>query len=230
MKKLLPFLFLTVFFTGCTVKYDINLDNAIEEKVQLEISKQIVTSSNMTEKEFVDMNFHAYDELEESKKYVKTSSTDSKNVYMNIERVYHDFDEFKNSIAIKTFFPTIEKTERKDVVTLKFSGLLNQEVFNDTIGSGVPLDSLEFNIHTDYVVESSNADKIDEVNNIYTWKFNKKSKIDEIFLSYKEEIYTPNIFAYIKKYWSVALGIVFLLLGSLILGFLFQKNRRNNQL
>ena len=41
MKKLLPFLLLTVFFTGCTVKYDITLDNTIAEKVQLEISKQI---------------------------------------------------------------------------------------------------------------------------------------------------------------------------------------------
>lgn len=240
-KKLILLSLLTVFMTGCTVNYTIEIKkNDITET--LDISEKNV--ENATKKVEGDVCFQdiviSYNEGKElltsydmymSESKCASCKTYTKEAIIGTEEVAlvfttnHTFEEYKDSTIPNEYVPGFNISYDDNKLTIY--GGNNWNIINDYDY----LDEIVIRIKTNFKVLQSNAEIED--NGVYYWSIEKNKENDEIYmiidLSNEEEKTESKIDS--KVLTTILLVILIVILfGLLILFSLFQKKRKINRL
>lgn len=183
MKKKILFLFLVIFIlSGCSVTYDLNVENFKEE-----ISVTPTTSEDLELINHYPMDDSAYytdsdnpDDLEadEDISYYMYDLSDGK-----LKALYTFNDKYQYSNAANYCFPTLVVLKGKTIRLNTTSGI---ECFNYQPG----LDNITINITVPYTVVNNNADSVN--GNVYTWVFEREGSIKSINIEYNNPDYKSN--------------------------------------
>ena len=228
MKKLILFICLMFFVTGCDVNYNIIIgEDTFDENIVLSFSK-----SNTS---YDDISFYPDNKIlvyptEKDKKFYNSKIVENVNSYDLIYSYKHDFNSLKNSYFINNCYHNMSITENDDRIVID-SG----EDFACFIGDdGLRADSLKINITTKLKVISNNADVVN--GNTYTWIINENNylvknvsfilekngnfSLSDIVLSDDEQVSASSITGIIVIIIVVASILIYL--------FVRHKLRKNN--
>lgn len=175
MKKKIILLLSIVLLSGCTINYDLNItDNGIEEVINGKVSKEKVENDKN------EYNMNIYYDLLNNDQSVLTNSDDvySKNIIENKKSynytasyTYQSFDNLSSSRIINSCFEKNDILDEEDYYSVSLNGNFYC-LYSDQV---------KINIHSDYAVISSNADKVN--NNTYTWILSSDKEDIELTLS-----------------------------------------------
>lgn len=212
LKLIIALLLFSILFTGCNVKYnlqlneDYSLDESLESKNSISFfreyefftPKQVLENSIAMEKEKLD-EFH-----------YKYSISDDNVVTLN-NHYNHFKDYFMNNPIYQQYFTKLNYEENGNIVTIQNDG----EFIPYTEGnpSYYGIDYIDINIQLPFKVLKHNADKVDKKNNIYTWTIRKSTKEKSFLLKFDQ---SRNAISENKIEDSVFLIILVSLIGLVI--------------
>lgn len=174
MNKLKKFIFLilfTIVFTGCDVEYNLTIDNkkrVIEEVTFLEDNNNILKyASNVDEflynreqENFINTNY----------KYERVYNDEQSG--LNVKNSYSNIEQYVNSKIYTRLFESANIVNDKKFYSFStFGDYYRNAVFSTPLEAvyRYNIDQIKVNIKFYNVVNSHNADEVDEKNNIYTW-------------------------------------------------------------
>lgn len=214
MKKLLILLISILIFTGCSVNYDIVITDKeqVNEKITVSIDNEYALKKASSVDEFLDY----YSELYKSdKKYnkfkTKKGKEESKFIVTNS---YPNLEDFVNSNSFLTMFSDASIEKVGNYVTFKTSNneYLKQLNSNEFIDEEFYYDDFKINIKFYNKVVNSNADSIDEKNNIYTWDITKNNPKEYITFRFSNQ----KRYDIIIKDWIMVNLVPIIIIGSLL--------------
>ncbi len=158
-----------LFITGCTVTYDLNIeDSKVYEKVNLNVdstfNSRISELSKMKQYNHLSGNNTTY--------YNFSSAESDSGVKLSYDYQYN-FENFEESRALSECFSAFNVLNDYEEETLRIttSNKFNCLNYNDEF-----VDSVTINIKTNHKVINHNADKVE--NDTYTWEI-KSSMLDK---------------------------------------------------
>ncbi len=241
MKKLIILLML-IFTTGCTVDYNIivKTDKTINEEIVISEKNSVIENEGYTVDDSVKAKIDSY--KPEISKYgfeykVKKETNNFSVILTSKNKTMESFTKFT---YFQKMFNGADINYKNKKYTFKTNGVYNQAgLFYDLSGIADEgfVDKININIQFHNVVLKSNADKVDDTKNIYTWVLdaNTKEKTIEFKLSDKirEDVYDKSLYETEKKgisfqtlvtIISVISAVIILILYALIL------NKRSNMI
>ena len=229
MKKIksIILIFVIVFLTGCTVEYDlsINEDNSISEKViATENTQKMESLSKSKGDRAVAYLYNIYKRDDVSD--IKSTKKDKDTVAV-VTKSHTNIDEYANDFT-SDIFERVEVT-KKDGVT-SFSASQNKMLGGTS--SYAPLyDEVVVKVRIPYVVVDSNADSVNR--DVYTWNISKNQGLKTINFSYKEGNKKNALNVKINdKTYNINYGIIVLsgIIVLLLIIFIIVsiKNKKNN--
>lgn len=234
MKKIIIFLAI-LFLTGCNVKYDLTITNKeeVKENFYVYIDNSKMLESYKTIDEYLDYYSNVYKENFSKENYNIKTKESSPQSYFLVKNKYKDLDEYTKSTSFLSLFSgaTIERVGSYTTFTTATNTYLNS-IKNDTLLSA---DAAEYqytiNIKFYNEVVDSNADKIDEKNNIYTWNIDKNTTKDFIYFKISSKVK----YGVMIKDFIVSNIVSFIIILSAITIvsvsgiFIYIKARKNNE-
>lgn len=223
MKKLkLVFLTICLFsLCGCTIQYDITMDEKLGMKESMAISE--------TREFYNDYLFSTPKEVSEMVLSVYQKELDGLNYQYSIEangnatltNHYNSYLTYINDNRIfNQFFENILSKENENIITIYNEG----EFYSYTEGNPnfFQVEEININIKLPFKVLESNADKIDKKNNIYTWTITKETENKSFLLKFDK---SKKSFTWNQMINLIAISFFALLIGGLIFCFLWLYNR-----
>lgn len=230
--KIIFISFLLLVLTGCSVKYDLNInENIIDESIS--ISEKINPKS---EKNYDEMVNNAYSQFNNSgkKKYTNLKNKKDDITTYILKQKYN----FNNFIYVRAFsecfdaYNLVRDSENKNIYLLQTS-----KGFKCMSYSYMPIDTIEVNIKLSnkFTVLDSNSDKNNDGK--YTWIINSKNNKNKyISIKFEKKSNSKSI----KKeknndensnYGTIILVISSIVVLVLILGFIILNlNKKNNKI
>ena len=218
--KLIVMLFLLFLITGCTVNYNLTIDNDYKEYININTN-----INNEIPLYFEDMDnlSEETDKLDGYKYYSKSNN----NGYTTYTATF-DFDTFSKVTSCKLLFDKCE--------LIRVDG--GHTVLSTTTGTSIfytypEMDAINITITVTGEVYNNNADSV--VNNTYVWKLTKDNASDKkIYLEFKGSTKTNNNTTKEKteeektKENIIYLGVLLVvLIGLLFVIIMIRKNKYN---
>lgn len=212
MKKVILILFFTLFLTGCTVNYNLEIKNdKIVENINGEISNlEIKRQDNST-----GLNVYRDILYNEQNALLDKDSLYKKNIIENDDSVEFDFNytyvnNYDKSRIINRCFEhhIIEKEDNLYYIRL----------FGDFYC--LNSDKITINVTSDYMILENNANKVN--NNTYTWIINNE-KDNDIYLTVSENVKYENTKSTKKISTFQIIGLIVFVILSLITYLLYKK-------
>ena len=181
MKKILVFIFLMLFLTGCSAEYTINIDNNYTETLKSYPETKLESESMSKYASYRDPAFYdpyyAEDELTEYPQMERYSTSfDGKvHIYTYTFKKQYEKSNIVNSSASNF---VVGRSENSYVVARDV-----RKIFNSYSG----LKTIKINIITSKEVYSNNADSIS--GNTYTWIITRDNPNREVSLYYYDKDY-----------------------------------------
>lgn len=235
MKKILILLTL-LCLTGCNVKYDLTITDKqqVKEKFYVYIENDEIIKSQMSIDEYLDYYSNIYKKNDGYSEYKIITKKSDPNSYFVVKNDYKNLSEYINSTSFKSMFysASVETVGKYTTFKTSKNAYLESVKNNQLISSNAKYKSFEINIKFYNEVVSSNADKVDEKNNIYTWVVSEDDKED--FISFKigpKVKYNVVIKDYIQN--NI---ITFAVIGSSLAilatlgGYIYIKSKKNNEI
>lgn len=190
MKKILIILISIFTLSGCTVYYDLNIDEnlIITENIKyIEPNLTFSEDSNMQKKDYLELLNNIKESARENN-YEFIDKTVGNNVNINLIKKT-PFQNLKDPFFLKGKYENFNTT-----CTEKFCSLTASVIENTIIGDG---DILYFNIGISlpYEVIKNNASFYDEKNNVYYWyhsPIDEQKNIEIVFKNGGENIIKAN--------------------------------------
>lgn len=158
MKKIY-ILFLIIFLTGCSAKYNLTIDNKhIIEEVNINIPKDYYSYDEIEPR--ISNDIFIYDGLKD--KYEMTRKNNSYD-YITNYKFEHDIDNYSKSYFLGKCYPYNFIKNTDDT----FSFAANSPFKCINMDNDEYMDEVEINIKTDLTVLDNNADEVN--GNTYTW-------------------------------------------------------------
>ena len=244
-------LLLIVILSGCSVNYDLYLENnnfteimeIYEQTSGLDVNKLI---NNVKNQYGVFYEIDMYTDLADC----GIACVSDVPIGISTYKEYYTVKNYVNSKAILEYFGNVTISQNNGVYTFKaipnqaFASLLSDDIFNKASVSEVNI-----NIHIPYNVISHNASSID--GDTYIFKYNSSNYKKEINISYSINVEDVNQDEISKLYGnssyyqsdnnvvnktnnnSSLIGYVFAVIGVIMLViviYFISKNRKNNDL
>ena len=216
MKKLLILLISVLIFTGCSVDYDIVITDKeqVNEKIVVSVSNDYALKKADSVDEFLGYYSSMYEGGKNSPNLsikTKKGKVISKFIATNS---FANLNDYVNSTSFLTMFSDASIERVGDYVTFKTSNneylkLLNS---NEFIDEEFYYEDFKINIKFYNKVTSSNADSIDEKNNIYTWDITKNNPKEFITFRFSSE----KRYDIIIKDWLIDNLLPIVIIGTLI--------------
>lgn len=245
MKKILIILcFFIILFTGCTVNYELDLDNAVNEKINISLDededKNIDIYSGLTADPvpFVEQikkindtpksvlsNQHVdiYDETNkvDGTIYYNTKIKEKPNYSLNLNSKF-ELDDLEYLNSVKNCYEKFSVLRNGNYVNISTSEK------NMCFEIYPILDKINISIKTKYNVVDTNATNIDKNKNVYTWVIDRSNyqnqyiylKLDKNISSKSDEL---SIFAILV----IVFISIFVLSGIIYLIARFINNKNN---
>lgn len=214
-----------LFLTGCSVTYNLTIDdNTFEENVVFAFSKSTTSYS--------ELSFYLNDKIpiglsDDNKKFYNSEIKDVGDVYNLIYNFNHEEKFIENSYFVNNCYPNVSIINNNEIISIS-SG----KGFNCFIGDdGLKADSVKINIKTDLKVLENNADEVND--NVYTWNINYTNySSKEIIL--KLENSDKNTLENFKNnngfLLTLVVIVIFIIVVSIIIYLIvWYKKRKNNE-
>lgn len=230
-KKLLILVFCLFIFSGCTVKYDLVIDNKkrVSENITLLESNDNILKYSSSVDDFLEKNSENFEDYSIKNLIGKTESG------YNLRKDYSSLYTYKTSSFYKLAFDdaTIDDTtkglnfntageyHRNNIFTVPLESVFKYSV-----------DEVIVNIQFYNEVISSNADNIDKSTNTYTWLIKKEDTAKQIQFSLSDKVRKDIMIKdFIKKNKLLLLlfgGIIFVVV--IFVKSFFQVMDKNNKI
>lgn len=193
MKKIVILVCLLFFITGCTVTYNvsINEDLTVTEEALITPSDDLYdiyykTSRSNVLKEFLE----EYREILQQNNYTSEVIKDS-NPYIKLHKTYQKMEDYiQNGILFNDYFDEIKYSKDDDIVKIETIGF---NPINDEVPERFSIDKVVIGIKSSYEVVSSNAKKVDKKSNTYYFELYKDTEDFKIILEYDtSKKFNPN--------------------------------------
>ena len=172
MTKKFLILIIMLLLTGCSVNYNISINDDLKvvEKASIRGSEKLYNTYYRNSK--IDVLSSLLDNYEDELKNnnYEYKLNDTNEPYINIQKEYNGIEEFlNNSKLFNDYFDEISYNKDGNIVKIETIGFNpneedNPERFN--------VDNINIAITSKYEIKNSNASKIDEDNNIYYFNLN----------------------------------------------------------
>lgn len=232
IKKILTLVTFLILFTGCDVEYNLVIDNkkrVIEDAIFLQDNENILKYS-ATIDEFI-YNREQENFLNSSYQYERVYESDKSG--LNIKNSYNSLEDYVNSKIYKRLFEDAQIiSDKKFYSFTTFGDYYRNSVFSTPLEATYRynIDKITVNIKFYNVVDSHNADKVDEKNNVYTWYLESSNLNEQIKFTLSNKVRNDiMIQGFFSKYKMVIiiglLTIVLLIFG--ILKFISIRKENN---
>ena len=236
MKKNFVLIFCLFWLCGCSVEYELDLNNYLKYNESIKISPINNEEKKLLGefKNFIPVDYHideigAFENEYSDLTYYNYKLNNNGSLIVNHS---HDLDSYASSRFINTCYDYVTVMEEKSSdgnLNLILSTSNKFKCFDNYDD----LDNVNVTIKTDYKLIESNADSIN--NGSYTWRIDRSNKDNKyIYLSIdvtqKEE---KNLFKKILNSNLFGISVMFIILFSiivLILSFLKTKSNLNNKI
>lgn len=234
MKKFLIFCLL-ILLTGCSVDYDLTITNKekINEKMTIYVNNDEILSSYSSVDEYLDYYSNLYKTNQGYEDYKITTKKGKVNSYFKVENNYKNLDEYVSSLSFKSMFTSadIERIGKYVSFTTSKNAYLESVKNGNVVSEEDQYEDFKISIKFYNEVTASNAEEVDEKNNIYTWIVSEDSETDYIYFKIGPKVkYNILISDYILNNLAtiVIISSSTLIIGGIIL-FVYIKSKKNNE-
>lgn len=226
--KVFMFLFLILLLSGCSVEYDLTLNDDLtvnEKVVATEKTKRMESYTRQKDKQAINYLFDMYKRPNED---ISITSRENNSDTIAVALTQHDSIEDYASKFKSDIFDEVKITKDNDVITFK---AVQSNLLSSDGTSNLLYDDVKINISIPFEVVKNNADSVSK--NTYTWNINKSSEYKTIEFSYKENIKKDKINVSVNnKVYNINYGVVIavsivIIIGAIVL-FVYIKNKKNN--
>ncbi|NLL44314.1 MAG: hypothetical protein GX247_01430 [Mollicutes bacterium] len=231
-KKSFKIILLGIFcllLVGCNIDYNVVIDsnNRVKENIIINIPNNIL-SNDESPKKALDKKIEGYKKIPAYKYYKVSRKVGKNNSILNIKREYSKLEKYADSPILNDLFENIMIIENDYYTVFKTVGDYNYDYFYGRVSE--PIDPSKASSIKDVVVKiqlhnkliESNADEVDEKNNIYTWYFSPEYTAKYIYMKYgKEKRYDIIIKSFIKNNIGIVIVVSTIVIGVLVLGSIF---------
>lgn len=234
MKKFLIFISL-ILLTGCSVNYDLTITDKEEviEEFKVYVDNDEILSSYNSIDEYLDYYSNLYLSNQGYENFKVSTHKGKENSYFKVENSYKDLDSYIGSLSFRSMFTGADIERVGNYITFRTS----KNAYLESIKNGevVSLDSRyeNFKISIKFYneVTASNANEVDEKNNIYTWVVSEDNEADYLYFKIGPKVrYDVVVMDYIQNN-LVTIAIVGSTLAILtgIVIFICIKAKKNNE-
>ena len=232
IKMLLSCLFIFLY-CGCSINYNLTVTN--NKKI---IENAIVIDSNDT---ILKYNNSVLDFLTNQQSGIKEIGYDVDIINGNVESGLiitnkdDNFNSYINSEYFKKLFEKANTTYNNGLFTFETSGeYYRNDVFSVDLSKHFlyNLDEINVNIKFYNVVESHNADKVDEANNIYTWVLKKDDSYRNISFKLQDKIRYDVMSKELFKKYKLLFVVIIVIIILIVFGIFKLMNiiKQNNKI
>lgn len=234
MKKILVLLIL-LCMTGCSVQYDLTITNEgeVKEKFVISIPNEDMLSEYSSIEEYLDYYSNLYLQNEGYEDFSIDTKKSKPDSYFTVKNNYKNLDEYVQSLSFKSMFnnATIERIGKYISFTTSKNAYLASLKNNDLISEESKYDNFKIRIKFYNEVTASNAEEIDEKNNIYTWIVSEDSETDYIYFKIGPKVrYGVVVMDYIQNNLaSIVIITSTIVLLAATIAFIYIKSKKNNE-
>jgi len=166
MKKIIYIMIICLLSTGCTVEYNLNVDDKnIKEDITIQVQDSSTLDTEMYNQLTNPKNKVYLNEYE----YYKMNYTEGENNIISHFTYKHDLEKYNQATVLDLCYSNrnIEVTEDKIIISTKGSFACAFTEFGENITNA------KINITTNLKVIENNADEI--YDNTYTWNINESN-------------------------------------------------------
>ena len=178
MKKIIVLLALIFFVTGCSVKYNIviNEDFSLTEEADLTGTSDFFANYYKTTKTNVIKSYlDIYQGILNENGY-KYELKEDDTPYVNVKKTYNSVSDYtKNSILFNGYFDEVKYSEDGNIRKIETIGFY--EGNPDDNEDRFYISKLEISIKSSYKVVNHNAKRVDKKTNTYYYDLSKDNKI-----------------------------------------------------
>lgn len=234
MKKLLMFVLL-LLLTGCSVEYDLTITDKekVIEEFKIYVDNEEILSSYSSIEEYLDYYSNLYKANLGYDEFNIISKKSNPQSYFIVNNEYLSLDSYIGSLSFKSMFTsaTIERVGNYITFTTSGNSYLESIKNGMVISEEEQYEEFKISIKFYNEVTDSNADLVDEKNNVYTWIVNEDSDNNYIYFKIGPSVrYDVVIMDYIQDN-IVAIAIIgglIIVMGGVIL-FIIAKSKKNNE-
>lgn len=229
--KIILLILVTLLFSGCSVKYNLNIndDLSVNEKViASENSYTLKTNTGQDPKIAANSLYELY-KIKGVKYNISTNENNGETI-TKVSTTFDSLEDYSNYFK-SDIVKEVNITKQGSYITLEYK----QDVpLTDYSSKSLIYDSIEVNIDIPFKVTENNADSIN--GNTYTWNIEKNGKLKDIKVTFnKDETNTSkkiNILGFFEINIKYSILLVAGLIVILILMVLavYTKNKKNNRI
>lgn len=171
LEKIVMLILFTILFTGCNVEYNLTIDNkkrVIEEVTFLEDNNNMLKYASSVD-EFL-YNREQENFINTDYKYERVYNDDQSGLH--VKNSYSNVEQYVNSKIYTRLFESANIVNDSKFYSFStFGDYYRNAVFSTPLEAvyRYNIDQIKVNIKFYNVVNSHNADEVDEKNNVYTW-------------------------------------------------------------
>lgn len=227
--KYLFLLLLVILFTGCTVNYDLNIDDdlSVTERVEaIEKENTIKTNTGMKSNKAVDYLYNIFkrDGIEPS----ISSRVEKDRVIATASASHKSLEKY-----VANFNSDIFKRAKLSKSGTLYSLSFNQNKKLSSMDSTAPIyDNVIINITVPFKVIEHNADKT--YKNTYTWNIRKDEELRKIKIKFdtsqkdNSKIFDLGVFKINVKYNVLLFSAILLIVATIVI-VVYINNKKNNR-
>lgn len=232
MKKIVISIFILLISTGCTIKYDLVIDN---NKKVYENSNIINDITNKREEviNYINGSVDYYKNNDNFQHYQIENKTKLSKMDVNLKSNYETLSEFANSQILSEIFGGAAITQEGNITKFETNDNYNYYVlFPDFTEPELRIEDIKISIKFYNNVVNSNADKVDKFSNTYTWNITSEDKSKKILFSINNTVrYDIMVIEFCKNnIFQIILGILILISIMIIIFRFYLINKKNNEL
>lgn len=218
---------LLLFITGCSVKYDLNIndDKSVSEKVEAsEITNRMQSLTGLKGKQAVE---YLYDMFKRDNLEIDYSTRESGNsTYATFFATHNSIEDFAKNFSSDVFDNVI--LEKNDNIVRFICIQKNRLTSNSS--SSLVYDDITINVNIPFEVTYNNADSVS--GNTYTWNLKKDDDLKSIEFTYDEsKIKNKMTIKVNNKSYDINFGLIIvsgIIVLLLIIGMIILINNRKN--
>lgn len=230
MKKIVLFVLIIFFITGCDVNYELyyKSPNKIEEKIQVDIiNNNALLYSDSVENYATDI-FNGWRNSYDLKNYKYKLYLGSETSTIVVNKTHNSLNEVIDNNGFKTFFDEIKLYSEGNDDILELSGY-KYAVINDDEEMFIEVNNKEdsnlyITIKSNYDVDC-NADEQNSNTGVYKWTFTPNDKNKTVKIKFLDQF---NFSAYLYNLRGVIFTVVGIILFALIVYFLIIHMKKRN--
>lgn len=234
MKKFLIFISL-ILLTGCSVQYDLTITDKekVIEEFNVYVDNAEILSSYSTVDEYLDYYSNLYLSNQGYEDFKVSTHKGKVNSYFKVQNSYNNLDSYASSLSFKSMFTSAEIERIGNYVSFRTSknAYLESIKKGEVVSEESRYESFKISIKFYNEVTASNANEVDEKNNIYTWIVSEDNEEDYIYFKIGPKVkYNVVIMDYIQNNLATIIIIssaVLILFSTVII--IYIKSKKNNE-